>query len=306
VSAPIELRDAATVMLVRDDAAGELEVFMLRRSLDSDFVGGAYVFPGGAVDPDDRATDLEPVCEGLTDAEASARLGVLNGDGDEQRGPAHDLYGPMGSGGLAFWVAAIRECFEEAGVLLAHDAGGDLVRLGDPDVARRFAEHRRAVDSGERRLVEICIEEGLRLAVGGIHYFSHWITPVGPPRRYDTRFFLARAPEDQEPLHDDRETIANCWIRPREALERHRRGEFDLILPTIKNLEAIGRFATAEEVLAAAAAVDEVPTVLPRIVEAAGGIRILLPGDPGYDDASSELPAGVPMPGRPGGPALPT
>ena len=153
-----------------------LEVFMLRRNLDSDFVGGAYVFPGGAVDPDDRHADLEAICEGRTDVEASRRLGI-------------------DAGGLAYWVAAIRESFEEAGVLLAYRPDGSIVHLDDPEHAcARWAEHRRQVDDGERRLVEVCADEDLRLAVDGMHYFGHWITPEGAPRRYDTRFFLAAEP----------------------------------------------------------------------------------------------------------------
>ncbi len=264
-AAPIAVRDAATVMLVRDTDGG-LEVFMLRRNLNSDFVGGAYVFPGGAVDEADRHADLEPLCEGRTDHEASALLGV---DG----------------GGLAFWVAAIRESFEEAGVLLAYDAGGAVVRLDDPEVEARFVEHRRAVDRGDRRLVEVCATEGLRLAVDAIHYFSHWITPEGAPRRYDTRFFVARAPAAQVPLHDDRETIANTWIQPGAALERHKQGDFELIFPTIRNLHALSRFDDADALLTAAAAATDVPTVLPRVVQDGGGTRIVLPGDPGYEDA---------------------
>jgi 8-oxo-dGTP pyrophosphatase MutT (NUDIX family) len=189
-------------------------------------------------------------------------------------------------GGLAYWVAAIRECFEEAGVLLATDADtGEVVSFRDPAVAERFNLHRKAVDSGEMRLLEVCDREGLKLAVDQIHYFSHWITPVGPPRRYDTRFFVTAAPPEQVPLHDDRETIANTWIGPQEALDRHAAGEFEIIFPTIKNLEAIARFDRAADLLSAAAAVEEVPTILPRIKADGEGVRILLPGDPGYDEA---------------------
>jgi 8-oxo-dGTP pyrophosphatase MutT (NUDIX family) len=277
---PIPVRDAATVMLVRDAADGRgpgIEVFMLRRNLKSDFVGGAYVFPGGAVDDHDRHTNLESVCIGRSDASASSQLGIEGG-------------------GLAYWVAAIRECFEEAGVLLALDDGGELVPFDDPDVDARFQVHRKAVDSGQRRLVEICEEEGLQLAVGSIYYFSHWITPEGAPRRYDTRFFVTRAPEGQVPLHDDREVIANLWIRPGDALAQHREGLFDLIFPTMRSLVVLDRFQTADELLVAAAAIESVPAMLPKIVEDASGYRILLPGDAGYDDAIAvALPEGVPM-----------
>ena len=278
VADDVPLRDAATVMLVRDAPdGGGLEVAMLRRNLKSDFVGGAYVFPGGAVDPDDRHANLDAVCVGRSDADASAQLGIERG-------------------GLAFWVAAIRECFEEAGVLLARHADGEVITFTDPAFDARFVEHRRAVDSGARRLVEICAEEQLQLIVDDIYFFSHWITPEGAIRRYDTRFFVARAPEGQVPLHDDREVIANLWIRPSDALARYRAGEFDLVFPTMRSLMALERFESADDALAAAAAVNDVPAILPRIVEDASGYRILLPGDDGYDDAISvALPQGIPM-----------
>ena len=193
-------RDAATVMLLRDGPDG-VEVFMMRRTLNAAFVGGFYVFPGGAVDAADRAAEVEASCVGLTDADASEQLSIP-------------------SGGLAFWVAAVRECFEEAGVLLAAGADGTLVHFADDRSEHRFEAHRRAVHAGERRLIDICADEGLRLAVGDIEYVSHWITPVGEPRRFDTRFFVARAPIGQEPLHDDHETIASLWVRPADALAR--------------------------------------------------------------------------------------
>jgi len=271
----LEPRDAATVMLVRDgsprdDIESRIEVFMLRRNLDSVFLGGAYVFPGGAVDDHDRHADLDAVCTGRTDAAASALLGL-----------------DPPTGGLAFWVAGIREAFEEAGVLLAYGRDGEIVDWSDDSVAARFAEHRKAVDTGERRLVDICLDEGLQLAVDTVHYFSHWITPVGPPRRFDTRFFVARAPEGHTYLHDERETIDNAWVRPAEAIERQARGEVDIIFPTLRTLLAISRFETTDELLSAAAAVDQVPTMLPRVVKDADGTRILLPGDEGYDDGES-------------------
>jgi 8-oxo-dGTP pyrophosphatase MutT (NUDIX family) len=281
----LPVRDAATVMLVRDGTEG-MEVFMLRRNLNSDFVGGAYVFPGGAVDPADREMELEPLCSGRTDAEASQLLSLP-------------------SGGLAYWAAAVRECFEEAGVLLAYDQDGAILSLGDQAVERRFVDHREALNQGRVRLVDLCRQEGLRLAADRIHYFSHWITPVGPPRRYDTRFFVTQAPPEQVPLEDNQEAIASLWVRPGDALERHSRGELDLIFPTIRNLEAIGRFATSTELLDAAAAIESVPTILPRVVADGDGMRIVLPGDPLYDQlGEAGIPEGTPMAGRPGGPRI--
>jgi 8-oxo-dGTP pyrophosphatase MutT (NUDIX family) len=262
--ATIAVRRAATVMLVRDGDVG-LEVFMLRRNPASEFVGGAFVFPGGAVDDHDHVGELELYCVGLTDQSASASLGIE-------------------SGGLAFWVAAIRECFEESGLLLAYDPAGSMVRFDQPDIEARFTELRRRVDNAELTMIDLCMSEGLTLACDTIHYFSHWITPVGPPRRYDTRFFVARAPDAQVGAHDDRETVANLWVRPSDALERSRAGERDIIFPTMRNLDAISRFDSADEVLEAARLQPEVPPALPRLLQENGGTRILLPGDPDYDD----------------------
>ena len=211
---PVPVRDAATVMLVRDGARG-LEVFMVRRSLRLVFAGGAHVFPGGAVDSADRE---------------------IGGDD-----------------GLAFRVAAVRECFEEAGFLLAVESGGGLVRLDNPVVAARFAEHRRRVGRGQSSLAEVCAAEALRLGVDRMHYVSRWITPEGAPRRFDTRFFVCAAPEGQTPLHDATETIAHEWVRPGDALERHTRGALDLMLPTQRSLEWLDRHRSAGAVLEAAA-----------------------------------------------------
>lgn len=262
----VELRDAATVLILRDGAEG-LEVFMLRRNLNSDFVGGAHVFPGGAVDAADRHADLEPICQGRTDLDASRRLGIEGG-------------------GLAFWVAAIRESFEEAGVLLAYGPDGEIVDLDHHAGRVRWVEHRTAVDTGARRLIEVCEAEGLRLAVDGMHYFGHWITPEGAPRRYDTRFFLAAAPARQTPLHDDHEVIANEWVRPAEAVERVLAGELTMMPPTISCLRAVARFETAADALAAATEITDVPTILPRVIADGSGVRIALPGDPEYDAPS--------------------
>ena len=235
----VVIRPAATVMLVRDapEATSEddrLEVLMVRRNLRSDFVGGAYVFPGGSVDPADAGPAAEAASFGRTDAEASALLGV-------------------GTGGLAYWVAVLRETFEEAGLLLAERPGGPALLAGDPDEEARFVSERAAVNAGTRRFLDLCREEGLRLMVGDVHYFAHWITPRGAPRRFDTRFFVAPAPPGQHAAHDAGETIAETWISPRRALAAHRSGDFELIFPTIRNLQAISRFTSAGDLLEAAA-----------------------------------------------------
>ncbi|HSE00861.1 MAG TPA: hypothetical protein VLB72_09025, partial [Burkholderiales bacterium] len=178
---------AATLMLVRDALHG-LEVLMLQRSQALAFMPGVHVFPGGALDAADDSPALRALCAGIDDAAASRALGI-------QRG------------GLAHWIAAIREAFEEAGILLAYDAAGGIVSV-DEATAERYRAQRRALDEGRSDFAEFMVGEGLRLAVDRLRYFGHWITPVGSPRRYDTRFFVAVAPEGQEARHDERETIA--------------------------------------------------------------------------------------------------
>ncbi len=230
----VPTRDGATIMLVRDGEHGErpLEVFMLRRHPRTAF-GSVHVFPGGVVDLTDHAADLDRRCPGLTDADASDQLGIDHG-------------------GLAFWVAAIRESFEEAGVLLARHADGRAVRFDHaPEVERRFDDHRRQVHAGSRSLLAVLVAEDLVLSVDQVRYVSHWITPEGEPKRFDTRFFLARAPEGQAYLHDDDEIIGSEWVRPADALARCRVGEFDMIWPTISSLESIGAFPSADDLLAA-------------------------------------------------------
>jgi 8-oxo-dGTP pyrophosphatase MutT (NUDIX family) len=259
----VTLREAATVMLVRDDP--DLQVFMLRRNLLSEWVGGVFVFPGGAVDPGDRDAAVLARCRDRNDASASAQLGIAEG-------------------GLGYWVAAVRETFEEAGVLLARSATtGELVDPAEP----RLVHLRDGLNAGSITMQELIEGEDLLLDVGGLHAFSHWITPEGAPRRYDTRFFVAAAPEGHAYAHDETETVASIWVRPADALVAASRGELDLIFPTRKSLEALSRFETAAELLAAVIDATDVPAATrPPTVDDYGGIRLLLPGDPAFGDSA--------------------
>lgn len=252
-------------MLVRDDP--DLHVFMLRRNLDAEWVGGAYVFPGGAVDGADRSDALATAAPGRSDAEASARLG-------------------LSEGGLGFWIAAVRETFEEAGVLLARTADGVPIDVVADGAATRVAEARDALNRHERSFEEVIRAEDLLLDVESLHLFSHWITPSGMPRRYDTWFFVAEAPRGHAYLHDDGETIASVWIRPVDAIARADAGDLEIIFPTRKNLEALARFTTAAELVAYVRDASDVPPAIqPRLVADASGTRLLLPGDPGSHEA---------------------
>lgn len=248
---PVPVRDAATVLLLRDGERG-VETFMLRRNPGTVFGPGAYVFPGGAVEPRDADIRLYRRCDGLDDAEASARLGV-----------ARD--------GLAFWTAAIRECFEEAGVLIATDANGNELPAG-----RDLCRHRDALNRGECGLADVCCGEALRLSAARLTYYSHWITPPGEPRRFATRFFACLAPTGQDAAHDGAETVAGGWVRPADALRRHRRGDFPMMPPTVMQLRFLRAFSRAAAVLDALAGIAAVPTVTGRLVERGGQRRFLM------------------------------
>jgi 8-oxo-dGTP pyrophosphatase MutT (NUDIX family) len=248
----VEVQPAATVMLVRDagERGGPFEVLMLRRHPESVFAADAWVFPGGRVDPGDAAAT--PIGGGPSDAEASAALSLP-------------------SGGLSFWVAAARECFEEAGILLARHrsienrGGGEWLDTTTELRATRFARHRRDVHSGAVSLGAVLEAEGLVLDLSGVHYVSHWITPPGrTARRFDTRFFVAEAPPGQVASFDTAETVESVWTTPAEALARGSEGEIQLLVPTIANLKALARFPSAAELVAAARAIDAVPLAAPR------------------------------------------
>ena len=259
---PLVPRPAATLVLVRDTDSG-MEVFMIRRSQAAEFVGGAHVFPGGGVDASDASAELAAHCEGLDDLEASRLLGVERG-------------------GLAYWAAALRECFEEAGLLLAHDERGEYADLNQPQHVEVFAQWRETVRTGQATLADLCREHGLRLAAGRLAYYSHWITQPGRPRRYDTRFFVAEAPLAQTPSHDNSETVDHLWIQPAEALERHRRGDLHLVFPTIKTLESIAGFDTAAALMEFARSPRKMPLMAPRAATTREGRKVLVPGDFAY------------------------
>ncbi len=235
------MHKAATILLVRDEPDG-VQVFMMKRPSGADF-GGMYVFPGGKVDELDAHEAMHGHCRGRTDEQASSQLEV-------------------GSGGLAYWVAAVRECFEECGVLLAYDADGELFELEDEEHKRRFNAHREALLGGHQAFFDLCHEEAVTLAVDRILYFSHWITPEGPPRRYDTRFFITCAPENQQD-HDHRETEKSVWTRPEDALARHERGELAMIFPTLTTLKSICGYSSVDDLIGAVRRGEHLPEYVP-------------------------------------------
>lgn len=229
---------SSSIVLVRDRApGGALEVLMLERHIETDFAGGALVFPGGKVDEQDRELPAERV-SGADAANLADELGAATPEE-----------------GLGLAVAAVREAFEEAGVLLARDPAGRRVDAGtlssEPFVAARAALASRETTYDWRPFLA---EHGLVLDLAELAFFMWWATPDGLHRRYDTRFFVARVPDVQVDAlaHDDVETTSLSWLTPAEALAAGRTGRFTVIYPTRKLLEALAGFASSDELLAAA------------------------------------------------------
>lgn len=228
------IRLAATVMLVRDSAAG-LEVYMVKRPGRGDFPD-LHVFPGGKVDEGDFAPDI---CAGLDDLAASERMGL-----------------PVG--GLRYWVAVARECFEECGVLLVQQ-DGNFPDFSRREVVDRYHNYRERLLADELTFGDICRAEGLTVACDRLDYFSHWITPKVAPRRFDTRFFVAVMPDHQQTLAHTSETADDQWESPQQALARHAEGEWQMIDPTLRSLESLARYANVRAAMEGIRQVGHLP-----------------------------------------------
>lgn len=254
----VQPRSSSAIMLLRTPASGEgIEVFMLRRVIQSDFMPDVYVFPGGSVSEDDRAAELAPgVCTPVAPLVADPQVHTMLGTGTR--------------------AAAIRELFEEAGVLLADRVGGMLAMDGQ-DVAH-FNEYRSAFNQRQGSLIKMAEAENLTLATDRLGYFAHWITPEGMPKRYDTHFFLAVAPAEQEAIYDQLETSEGVWVQPAEALARYEQGEFPLVFATIHQLHDLAAFPNVTEAIASTA-LSEVPVRMPVLVQENGQARVYLPED---------------------------
>jgi 8-oxo-dGTP pyrophosphatase MutT (NUDIX family) len=257
-------------VIVLRDAPGGPEIFMVRRREGTAFMGGAYVFPGGRVDAADREPAEPAWCDGV--AEATAHLADMS--------PAD---------AIAYHIAAARELFEEAGVLLARDDTGRFVSLADAATHARFAQDRRDVHGGGLPLRDILEREGLRLALDALAPFAHWVTPPVDVRRFDTRFFVTRVPPEQTPAHDETETTHSVWITAAEAIARCRRDEIMLPPPTWTTLREIEPFQSVDDTIVWARR-RRIVRVEPRVLEHAGQKLLLLPGDPLNPEAPTETP----------------
>ncbi len=260
------VRQAATVVVLRRADAGMQVLLMRRAPRPGDIHSGACVFPGGLVDATDRHGHA--VCTGIDDRQASARLG-------------------LDAGGLDYYFAALRECFEEAGLLFA--AAADSASLSE-EMLDQVSALRPALNRGELSLPDLCRRFGLQLAADRLAYLDHWLTPPGVPKRYDTRFFVAEAPELQIASQDDTETDAQLWITPADALAQRR--ELRLAPPTYKILELLQRFDEIDAVLRHARGLQQVPCIMPRLAIGSKGLRPVLPNEPAWAELGRLDPDG--------------
>ncbi|RMH13022.1 MAG: NUDIX hydrolase [Gemmatimonadetes bacterium] len=256
---PAVPRPAATIVLLRDGASGP-EALLLRRVRSSGFVPGAYVFPGGRVDESDADPALVSRLDGLTPARAAERLGL------------HDAHPPA----VAYYLAAVREAFEETGILLARSPGGSPPPTAAESAA--LLAERDALLADERPFAEVLDRLGLRIDGSVLEYVAHWITPLVEPRRYDTRFFAAQVPPHSEAVIHPSEMTDARWLTPEAALAACDAGDLPMVFPTIRTLEQLGGFASVREVLDAFAQ-RPVPAILPRLVRTPTGVGLEVEDD---------------------------
>jgi 8-oxo-dGTP pyrophosphatase MutT (NUDIX family) len=256
-------RPASTILLLRDGANSEIEVFMMVRHYEIDFNSGALVFPGGSVDKADQEIIRNPEL-------------YSGGEGLE----ASDL---------SFRIAAIRETFEESGILLARARGSraliDAKRAGEIEAA-----HRTELCEGKTTFGKVLTDSGILLALDELIPYAHWITPEGVPKRFDTWFFLAAAPPEQVGAHDGKESTDSIWLSPREALAGGESGRFKLPFPTTRNLIRLGKQRSVSAALDDAGG-RPIVTVMPVVTKVNGSRQLRIPLEAGYDGELFEINA---------------
>ena len=251
---PAVPRPASTVVLMRE-GSGNIEVLLLRRSRSAGFVPGAYVFPGGRVDDADGAEDVLGRIRGLDRERAAARLGITE---DSRPSPS------------AYWVTAVREAFEETGLLTGAEPGS-------PPASRssRVEAVRDALMTDAIAWVDALTRLDVSLDLTAMEYIAHWITPEAEPRRYDTRFFAAQVDADSEPIIDPREMVDAIWLAPGDALDRHADGRLPMVFPTLHTIRELSRFRSCDAVLGHFRTLS-IPAILPKLVRTPTGIGLEL------------------------------
>jgi len=275
---PSAPQEAATVILIRGKKKGRFEVFLARRHRNQSFMAEAYVFPGGQV--------------AFSDADQQLNNHILAPDPFRWRDGIQD---ESSSAVMAqrFFICAIRETFEEAGVLLVRTAGSHPLQFDSEEKQARFTRHRSELNAGRITLKNIAQEEDLLFALNTLVPYAHWITPEISPRRFSTLFFLAELPEGQSATTDCSELTASLWATPRDLLQMQSRRELILMPPTLKTLEELASFPNIDALFRAARRRIIYP-ILPEVSE-----NILkLPHDPEYSIDRYKRPARLDEPSR--------
>ncbi len=249
---------SATILLLRGDHSA-LEVFMVVRHHQIDFASGALVFPGGKLDPQDLDPALAARCDGA----------------------ANDVHT------RAIQIAAIREAYEECGVLLARPGNGTELIAGAQ--LAPLDSLRMQIQSGAVGFLEFLQTHDLRLACDQLVPFAHWITPEMLPKRFDTHFFVADAPVDQVALHDGHESVDSVWITPQAALAGAKDGNYTVIFPTLRQIERLAHSASPAAAIERARG-SRVVTVTPWTENRADGAYLCIPSDAGYDISEEKMP----------------
>ena len=258
------LTPSSSLMIVRDSDVG-MQVFMMKRSLRSNF-GGIWVFPGGILEDQDQDIAKKNYFSGINEKKAKA---ILNYDRES----------------LTYWIASLRETFEETGALIANREN-DSFFVPTKDEAINLDRLRSDLNNGKISFISILKELKLKIALERLIYVSHWITPDVETKRYTTRFFLTSLNEEVTMTHDDLEGTDSKWIGVDKALQDHKEGKISLVMPTIKNLESISSFKSTQELVNAKNAIkaEDIPAIEPKFYKENGQWKGLLPGEYGYED----------------------
>jgi 8-oxo-dGTP pyrophosphatase MutT (NUDIX family) len=274
----IVFKDAATVILIRPSKSGDWEIFLARRHQKQAFMAGAYVFPGGQLEETDNDPQLENYIKTADVFDPCLLLQDSSLPGEKA---------------LGFFIAAIRETFEEAGILLGGKTTGNFVSFHDEKVLKRFNDYRGELNSSQITLAEIIRKENIFLFPDTLIPYAHWITPEFEKKRFNTRFFLAKLPLGQTPLADAMELTESLWVTPQEALKMHSVQKIILMPPTLKTIEELSAFRNIDELFSAAKTKIIYP-ILPQLT----GNSLKLPHDPEYSIDAYKRPVNVSEPSR--------
>jgi 8-oxo-dGTP pyrophosphatase MutT (NUDIX family) len=248
-------RPASTIVLVRDGERTP-EALLLLRHARSGFAADAWVFPGGTLDKADLDPALPVLCDGPSPEEWQATLGVASS-----------------SEAFGYIAAAIREAFEETGILIAREGASATPQLRQQTTPPALRQYRSELLAGNLHLRELAVRTGLQLATDQLTYFAHWITPEAEPRRYDTRFFLAPVPSASDYELHEAELVAARWLAPAPAVDAFRAGELKMLPPTVHTLQRLAPFRTVRDMQAQLRGVN-VPTILPQMKRHPEGVII--------------------------------